>query len=282
LGETLAARAEGVTDLLTGNNDLGTLGLGLLIAGAAAGLFSGVLGRGAGLILVPALYLVLSAAGVAADLRMHLAIGTALACLLPLSLAALSSEVRSVDWKAAKPVIGPLVIGIVSGAAFGAWASSTTLALIFAAVALTAAALTVLVKRETAGTPPLGIAGAALAFAYGAVASAVGVGGGSFGVPMLTLCRTKHPPAMAALFATSVAVVGAIAAVLFGWNASRLPQYSYGYVNLLAFGIIAPVAFATAAIARHYAEAIEAKRLHLLFAGFVVLSTVKMVWSVVG
>ena len=269
-------------DLLTGSNDLGTLGLGLLIAGAAAGLFGGVLGRGAGLILVPALYLVAQAAGVAANLRMHLAIGTALACLVPLSLAALSSEVRSVDWKAAKPVIGPLVIGIVSGAAYAAWASSPTLALVFAAVALSTAALTVLVKTETAGAAPRGIAGAGLAFAYGAVASAMGLGGGAFGVPVLMLCRMPRANAMAALFATIIAGVGALAAVLFGWDAHGLPKYSFGYVNLLAFGIIAPVAFATAAIGRHFANDIETKRLHLLFAGFVVLSTAKMVWDVVG
>ena len=269
-------------DLLTGSNDLGTLGLGLLIAGAAAGLFSGVLGRGAGLILVPALYLVLSAAGVAANLRMHLATGTALACLLPLALAALAAEVRSVDWKLAEAVIGPLVIGIVSGAASAAWASSPTLALIFAAVALTTAALTVLVKNKNSGASPRGIVAAGLAFAYGAVASAMGLSGGAFGVPVLMLCRMPRARAMAALFATIIAGVGALAAVLFGWDAHGLPQYSFGYVNLLAFGIIAPVAFATAAIGRHYAEVLEAKRLHLLFAGFVVLSTAKMVWSVVG
>jgi uncharacterized membrane protein YfcA len=279
-----ATRAEDIMDLLTGSNDLGTLGLGLLIAGAAAGLFSGVLGRGAGLILVPALYLALSAAGVAAELRLHLAMGTTLACLLPLALAGLAAELRSVDWKLAKAVIGPLVIGVVSGAAYAAWASSPTLALIFAAVALTTAALTVLVKDKRSGTAPRGIAAAGLAFGYGAVASAMGLGGGAFGVPVLMLCRMSRAraSAMAALFATIIAGVGALAAVLFGWDAHGLPKYSFGYVNLLAFGIIAPVAFATAAIGRHYAEALEAKRLHLLFAGFVVLSTAKMVWDVVG
>jgi len=112
-----ATRAEDIMDPVTGSNDLGTLGLGLLIAGAAAGLFSGVLGRGAGLILVPALYLALSAAGVAAELRLHLAMGTTLACLLPWRWPGWPPSSGSVDWKLAKAVIGPLVIGVVSGAA---------------------------------------------------------------------------------------------------------------------------------------------------------------------
>ena len=57
---------------------------------------------------------------------------------------------------------------------------------------------------------------------------------------------------------------------------------SYGYVNLLAFGITAPVALVCQLIAGHFADLIDTKRLKWLVAAFVVFSAVRMVWSVIG
>ena len=62
----------------------------------------------------------------------------------------------------------------------------------------------------------------------------------------------------------------------------RLPAYSYGYVNMRVFGIIAPVAFGASAQASHVSEATDIKRLRALFALFVAVTTAKMIWDAVG
>jgi uncharacterized protein len=267
-------------DFLTGNNDIGTLGLGLLVAGTAAGLVSGVLGRGAGLILVPALFLVAHDAGIPPDLRLKLAIGTSFACILPLALA--TARDGNPDRGALKCWALPLLLGLGAGMTLYLLAPVEVLVVVFAVAALAAATLTISVKNESTGAiRPLRLG---LAFLHGGLAAALGLGGGSLGIPMMMLTGAPRETASAtaAPFAVVIAAVGAIAAVTAGWDAHGLPQYSYGFVNLFAFAAVAPAAFAANRIAAHFAGALDTRNLRLLFAAFVVLSTAKMVWVAVG
>lgn len=264
-------------DFLSGGNDLGTLGLGLLIAGAVAGLVSGALGRGAGLILVPALFLAARGAGLMPDKAFHLAAGTGFAALLPLSLGLLAG--RLPDWNATRRAAPPLAMGVVTGVWAGLVVSPMILALIFAAAGIAAVALTFAVtKTHTAGRVW------AAALLQGALAAMLGLSGASLGAPLLTASglAPDKANASASLFAVAITVAGAVVAVLAGWNADGLPRYSYGYVNLMAFAITAPTAFATSLIAAHYASEFEAKKVRVLFAVIVVFSVGRMVWSVVG
>jgi uncharacterized protein len=264
-------------DFLSGGNDLGTLGLGLLIAGAAAGLVAGALGRGAGLILVPALFLAARGAGLMPDKAFHLAVGTGFAALLPLSLGLLAG--RAPDWTTARRTAAPLAVGVIAGTWIGLVVSPMILVLIFAAVGLGAVALTLAVtKTHTVG--PI----AAAALLQGALASMLGLSGASFGTPLLS--ASGLPPdkanATAGLFAVAITAAGAVVAVIAGWPVHDLPRYSYGYVNLMAFAVVAPAAFATSLVAAHYASEFDPKKLRVLFAVIAVFSVVRMVWSVVG
>ena len=65
---------------------LGLLALALAASGLAAGFLAGLLGIGGGAILVPVLYEVLGIVGVDEAIRMHMAVGTSLAVILPTSL----------------------------------------------------------------------------------------------------------------------------------------------------------------------------------------------------
>ena len=64
----------------TSSGDLGVLALGLVIAGLVGGLVAGMLGVGGGIVVVPVLYHVMATLGVDQSVRMHVAIGTSLAC----------------------------------------------------------------------------------------------------------------------------------------------------------------------------------------------------------
>jgi uncharacterized membrane protein YfcA len=270
-------------DFLSGSNDLGTLGLGLLMAGAAAGLFSGVLGRGAGLILVPALFLVARSTGLTPDRAMPLAIGTSFACLVPLALSTLAGH--KYDRAPTRGLQMTMLPGVAAAAVItaavrpGIWQIAA-----FAAAALAAVVLTLTAWNGRSGPGPRGIAGSATAFVCALVPGLTGTSGASLTTPALMLwgMERKQAAGVAAELAVAIAAVGAVVATAAGWNAPGLPRFSYGYVNLLAFGIAAPVAFVTNLIATHYADMLEAKKLRLLFAAFVVFSVARMVWSVVG
>jgi uncharacterized protein len=270
-------------DFFSGSNDLGTLGLGLLMAGAAAGLFSGVLGRGAGLILVPALFLVARSVGLTPERAMPLAIGTSFACLVPLALSTLA--VQTYDRTQARGMRIAMLLGVAAAMAIMAVARpGVWLIAIFAAAALAGVVLTLAAWNGRAGCGPQGAGGWASGFVCALIPALTGLSGAALTTPVLMLWGTTRQQAagIAAELSVWIAVAGAAVALATGWSAHGLPRFSYGYVNLLAFGVAAPVAFVTNLIAAHYADMLDAKKLRLLFAAFVVFSVARMVWSVVG
>jgi uncharacterized membrane protein YfcA len=273
-------------EFFSGSNDLGTLGLGLLIAGTAAGLFSGMLGSGGGLILVPVLYHVLGALGVSEAVRLHLAAGTALAALLPMTLASANAEwnAKAVDVALLKRWSAPLLVGVIGGAAVGTRLPVAWLAILFAAVATVVALLMLLGKERwrLCDSPPRGVGGQILSFAVGAIAMLMGIGGASLMTPVLRLSGSARASGTASAFAAIICTIGALASVVMGWGVYGLPNYSYGYVNLMGFGIVAPVMYGASRIAFHYAGDVEAKRPRASFALFVILIAGKMVWDVMG
>ena len=273
-------------DFLTGNNDAGTLGLGLLIAGTAAGLFNGMLGAGGGLILVPVLYHVLGQLGVSEDVRLHLAAGTALASLLPTTLAALAASLKAkgVDTALLKRWSAPLVVGAIGGVALAQHVPVDWLVLLFAVVAMVVALLMLLGKEgwRLSDQPPRGVGGQLLPFGLGGLSVMMGISGASVMGLLLRLCGSARASGTATGFAAIICTAGAVASVIAGLDVHGLPQYSYGYVNLMGFGIVAPVMYAASRAGAHYASAVEAKRPRATFALFVILIAGKMVWDVMG
>ncbi len=275
-------------NFLAGGGDLGTLGLGLLIAGVVSGLVAGTLGVGGGIVIVPVMYHVLAAAGVPEDLRMHIAIGTSLATIVPTSLSSLYSHNKkgAVDWTLLRRWIVPMLAGVLAGAALSGMAPGGWLTVFFGVVALPVAAQLAFGKesRRLADHIPNGFGGALLPFGIGGVSTMMGIGGGTVGVPAMTLCGFPIHRAVgtASAFGTIIAVPGAIAAVIAGWGAAGLPPYSYGYVNLVAFAIIAPVAFVMAPLGASIAHMTNTGRLRKVFALFVAVTAVKMLWGVVS
>src|SRR6202000_1661994 len=82
------------------SGESGTLALGLVIAGAVSGLTAGMLGVGGGIVVVPVLYHVLGLMGIDPGVRMHLAVGTSLATIIPTAFASVRAHdgKGAVDW----------------------------------------------------------------------------------------------------------------------------------------------------------------------------------------
>ena len=267
------------------HSDLGTLALGLVIAGVVGGLVAGMLGVGGGIVVVPILYHVLAALGVDESVRMHIAVGTSLATIIPTSFSSASAHNNkgAVDWALLKRWAIPMLIGVLAGSALAAYVRGQTLSLVFAGVALPVALHFAFwgEKKRIADHLPGGAAGLLLPFGIGGVSTMMGIGGGTVGVPMLTLCGYPIHRAVgtASAFGAIISVPGTIGAVLAGWYAGGLPPYSLGYVNLMGFLLIAPVSFFMAPAGAHLAHMTDKNRLRMVFALFIAITAARMLWD---
>jgi len=265
--------------------ELGIFALGLIIAGVVGGLVAGLLGVGGGIVIVPVLYHVLALLGVDADVRMHIAVATSLATIIPTSFSSVRSHDTkgAVDWNLLRRWLVPMVIGVVIGSALSGIARGQTLSLVFAGVALPVALFLAFggEDRRVADHLPDGIGGMLLPAAIGGVSTMMGIGGGTVGVPSMTLCGVPIHRAVgtASAFGAIISVPGTIGAILFGWHAPHVPPYSLGYVNLLGFVLIAPVSYFTAPFGASLAHKTDRKQLRAVFAIFIAVTAGRMLYD---
>jgi uncharacterized membrane protein YfcA len=244
-----------------------------------------MLGVGGGIVVVPILYHVLTALGVDESVRMHIAVGTSLATIVPTSLSSLQAHHRkgAVDWNLLRRWWLPMLIGVVAGSALAGYVRGRTLSLIFAAVALPVALHFALwgEKKRIADHLPGGAGGLLLPFGIGGVSTMMGIGGGTVGVPTMTLCGYPIHRAVgtASAFGAIISVPGTVGAILAGWYAEGLPPYSLGYVNVLGFLLIAPASFLMAPAGAHLAHMTDKSRLRIVFALFIAATAIRMLWD---
>lgn len=152
------------------------------MAGGVAGALSGLLGIGGGVIVVPVMLEVLHGPGAGAT-----AIGTAHALVLLASIAAAVAHGRA--GRVDRAVLRAWLPAVLAGAGVGlAAAPFLPPALLLGVFALVAAALAVSLLRPAGGEPMPGVRGGlGPPAAVGALAAALGIGGGTLSGPVLAL-----------------------------------------------------------------------------------------------
>jgi uncharacterized membrane protein YfcA len=254
-------------------------------AGLFAGLIGGLFGVGGGIVIVPALYHVMGVLGVEDDVRSHVAVATSLSTILATSWRSLATHMKAgaVDvavlkrwtpWIAAGAVAGGFVAGMVDGKA---------LLIVFGAGLLLVAANMAFVRESwrLADDLPQDPLRALVASAIGALSAMMGIGGGAFGVTVMTLCgRPIHQAvATASGFGAAIAVPAALVNVATGWTAEGLPPFSAGYVNLAGFVILAALTSITAPVGARLAHRLDRARLKQAFAIFLALTAANILWE---
>lgn len=265
--------------------DLLPLAALLLATGLLAGTLAGLLGVGGGIVIVPVLYHGFASLGIDEAVRMHLAVGTSLATIVFTALRSVRAHhargaVESALLRAwALPVLAGVALGIVvAGAVSGA-----ALAAVFASVAL-AVAFHMAFGREAwrlADAPPQGLARAALGGAIGLLSVLMGLGGGTLGVPLLTLLGVpiRRAVGTAAGLGLLVGIPGAIGLALAGWGAPGRPPFSLGYVNGVGFALITPATVLAAPWGARLAHSIPRPALRRIFAVFLAATSLRMFWE---
>lgn len=257
----------------------------LALAGCFSGFLAGLLGVGGGIVVVPVLFHVLGAFDVPFDLRMHIAIGTSLGSIVPTSIISLRSHHRrgAVDWGMLKQWAPWIAVGVVIGSVLASIAKGATLTLIFAVMALVIAGYLAFARSDyhLAKSLPVTPWRQAICIAIGGFSAMMGIGGGSFTVPTLTLCSypIRRAVGTASAVGLIIAVPGAISFVVTGWGLAGLPEMSLGYVNMLAVAMLVPGSLVCAPLGARVAHTVPGGILRKFFALFLLATSMRMFYS---
>lgn len=260
---------------------------GLALTGAVAGILAGLLGVGGGIVIVPVLYHVFSGLGIEEAVRMHLAVGTSLATIVATSTRSMRAHWNrgAVDADLLKQLALPITAGVLLGALLAGWLDNHALMAVFASVALIVSLHLAFGKEEwrIAAQFPAGVLRAAIGAFIGLISVLMGIGGGTVGVPILTLYNTPIHRAVgtATGFGLIIAVPGTLAMMANGWGAPGLPPFSIGYVNLLGFALIVPTTILAAPWGARIAHAISRPALRTAFAAFLALTSLRMILDLI-
>ncbi len=254
----------------------------MLATGAVAGVLAGLLGIGGGIVIVPVLSFVLEYLGVDDAIRMHVAVGTSLATIIPTSLSSTRAHLARdcVDVALAR-IWSPFIL---IGSAAGVWAAahmhSSSLSLVFAVVAFLIGLklLMPIDDKRLAQRVPGGVSIKSVPAAIGAISSMMGIGGGTLTVAALTLLNQPIHRAVgtAALFGLAISLPGALGFVIAGWGDPRLPPASAGFVSLAGLVLIAPMTVLTAPLGAAIAHRLSPRTLSALFGVFLLATAFRM------
>ena len=239
------------------------LGVTMLVTGGVAGVLAGLFGIGGGIVIVPALEAAMGFLGVDPAIRMHVAVATSLATIIPTSI----SSARAHHQRGAVDIdiVKRWAVFVLLGALLGAWIASQVhsrvLALIFATLALLVAVKMVFLPetRNLTDAVPRGPLVPVIPTAIGCFSSMMGIGGGTFSVMTLTLFNQPIHRAVgtAALFGLLISLPGTLGFMVTGWGDPRLPPGNLGYVSLIGFPLIAPATYLSAPLGARIAHGLS-------------------------
>lgn len=263
------------------------LGL-LLVVGAFAGVLAGLLGVGGGIVLVPAFFYAFSALGYDGEQLMQMCVATSLATIIVTSARSVSSHNRkgAVDWDILRGWAPGIVIGAVLGVLVVSGLRTNTLQLIFGFLAVTVGLYMAFGRSSWRldEQMPTGLKRAVLSPMVGFLSTLMGVGGGSFGVPLMTLHGRPIHRAVAtgAGFGLLIAAPAVVGFLLIEQPPEDRPPFTVGLVNFVAFAVTISMTLITAPFGARLAHSLDPKMLKRVFAVFLLLVAANMIRKALG
>jgi uncharacterized membrane protein YfcA len=258
----------------------------LAAAGAVSGVMAGLFGIGGGAILVPVFYGVFGLLDVSDTVRMHFALGTSLAVIVPTSIRSFNAHRKkgAVDVKLLKGWIIAVPLGTLLASAIAAYASSEVLRLTFAVIAL-ALAFRMIFNRDSwrlGDDLPKNPALFGIGTGIGILSGLMGVGGGVVNNTFMTLYgRTIHQAvATSSGLGVLISLPGLLGYLWAGWGNEALPPASTGFINWIAVFLTIPITLITAPIGARIAHALSKKHLERAFGVFLIFVSAQFFYGV--
>ncbi len=241
--------------------------------GAVVGVMAGLLGIGGGLIVVPALLFMLPAAGIDANISMHIALATSLASIIATSGSSALNHFRlgNVDMFVVKWLMPGVVVGGFLGANVAEWIPSQHLPRVFGVIVLLLAIQMLFsIHGKASNSMPGSTATMFYGTGIGVISSLAGIGGGSLSVPFLNRHGIEMRKAVgsSSVCGCLIAISGMVGFILHGYKIEDLPAYSIGYVYLPALIAIASTSMLTTRIGAKLATSLPTPTLKKIFALF--------------
>lgn len=268
--------------------EIASFAAGVAIAGGVSGILAGVFGIGGGAVLVPVFYQVMTALEVDEAVRMHVAVASSLAIIVPTSLRSFQGHHARgvVDMALLRSFLVPVPLGVLAATLIAASISGDGLRLIFAVIAL-AVGLRLAFNRESwrlGAEIPANPWRAATGFVIGLLSALMGIGGGVMNNTFMTLFgRPIHQAvATSAGVGVLIAVPGTIGYIWAGWGDPRLPVASTGYVNWIAVALILPITLLVTPFGVRLAHAMKKRHLEIAFGAFLLAVSARFFWGLYG
>ncbi|MEN7341476.1 MAG: sulfite exporter TauE/SafE family protein [Pseudomonadota bacterium] len=254
----------------------------LIIGGLSAGLMAGLLGIGGGIILVPATLLVLSKMNVDTGVAMHIALATSLTVIIFSASTSAYAHRRlgTIDTAVFSKWWLPVLIGALLGGLAAKWVSGDFLRIGFALFAAVVGMKFLTGKQspsqEATRTPRPTSPNWPVAIGF--ASSWLGIGGGSFSVPLLSSRGHSMQRAVgtSAAIGLVIAIPASIGFIVGGWSAAARPPLSVGYVHIpsvLAFGVGAML---LAPVGAKLSSRTPQRTLKRVFGGFLVIAALRI------
>ncbi len=254
----------------------------LAIAAAVAGFMAGLLGVGGGIIMVPALYYAFTVLDFDIVTRMHLAVGTSLAIIIPTSIISTLThrEHDAVDFNMVKSFGIFILIGVFFGTFLAVNLKTPALVLFFSIFAFMVGLFFIFLREKLVDNPKQisnlvkNISGILIGF----ISIPLGIGGGSLMVPFM---RTfgydiRKSIGTAAAVGFLIAVTGTITMITGGKIIDNVnTPFSMGYINLLGFIVFVPVTMIMARLGAKAVYRIDKKILSKIFGTFLILVSIR-------
>lgn len=255
-----------------------------LLTGIIAGLLSGLLGLGGGIVVVPILYLLFSPL-FPQVLVMHMAIGTSLAIMIftTASSAYAYQRHKLILWPLFFRFIPGMILGTLAGSIIAMHISSHSLRISFAIFLFIIAikmffTKKIEIKKELPNFFILSIA----AFITGILSGFFGIGGGTLMVPFFVYCNVAMQRASGTSAACGflLSIIGTISLIMTGLPVTTNATILAGTTGFVYWPAVLPVAIASvlfAPIGTKIAIKISGKMLQRCFAVILVLTAIYLI-----
>jgi len=254
----------------------------LSLAACIAGFMAGLLGVGGGLVMVPALYYAFSVLNFEIQTKMHLALGTSLAIIIPTSIMSTRTHMKynAVDFGLIKSFGVYIIIGVLLGTLLASKLKTAGLVLFFSIFAFLVGLFFIFLKNkleETKKNIPK-IFKIIIGNLIGFISVPLGIGGGSLSVPFMRLFGYDMRKAIgtSAAIGIVIAITGTLSMISSGALFANVKSpLSFGYFNLPGFLVFVPITIIVAPLGAKVVHKVSRSLISKVFGVYLIIMSVK-------
>tara|TARA_B100000427_G_C15499984_1_gene591550 strand:+ start:434 stop:1243 length:810 start_codon:yes stop_codon:yes gene_type:complete len=255
-----------------------------LSTGLISGFIAGLLGVGGGIIIIPITYFVLINLGYSNDIVMHVSIASSLGIICFTSISSIRSHLKlgNVNIEIVKKWIFGIIAGSLIGSLLASNISGEILLIIFVSLALIIS-INMILQQEPIliikDIPKSKSINFIISFLIGFLSVLIGIGGGSFSVPTLSMFSRKIHEAVgtSAALGFLIAFPGTIIFMITGSFNENTPDYSIGYLNIIIVILVSSTSVFTANIGAKISSKINKITLKRIFAIFLLFTCASLI-----